>query len=71
MVNAKQAISKLPLLLVNNKTTTKRGHNEYKRKERGVRRWKHRNPEDYSTLTNKYLSIVEKIDSSVEKSKNF
>jgi len=70
MVNSKQAVSKIPSLLVHNKTTSKRGHNEYKRLERDLRRLKHSNPEEYDNVINQYVSAVQKIEVVIN-SQNF
>lgn len=70
MVNARQAVNKLPSLLVHSKTTNKRGHNEYKRIERDLQRLKRKNPEEYHYLVNQYVLSVQQIESSIN-SKNF
>ena len=70
MVNSKQAVNKLPSLLVHSKTTSKRGHNEYKRLERDLQRLKRKSPEEFSNLVNQYVSAVQKIESAIN-SKNF
>lgn len=70
MVNSRQVVNKLPSLLVHSKTTSKRGHNEYKRLERDLKRLKHNNPEEYSNLVNQYISAIQRIETVVN-SQNF
>ena len=54
-VNFKQVVSKIPILLVHSKTTSNKGHNEYKRLDRGLQRFKKKNPEKYNALMNKTM----------------
>jgi hypothetical protein len=66
MVNADWVKRKIPILLVNSATTTRKGKNEQMRKRYRFTQLKKRKPERFNSLNNQLLKLLEEIDCELE-----
>ena len=54
------------MLLVDGKTTKKKGWNSLMRNRYRIDKFKRRNPELYNTLANEHVAVLEKIETAVD-----